>query len=119
MHWRVYAEEGLALCEVAIWIGGDDLSVEYAGQTLSRYDISLSSKKTRRSAKHSLHDVSNPRLFATRYQTSRPQLKLFELQDLLGNEGWLKTLRLEDYAPRKPRLPLALQEVLFAYLDAI
>lgn len=52
------------------WIGGDGLSVEYAGQTLSRYDVSLSSKRVQRSTKRLLEDVSNPRLFATRYGRS-------------------------------------------------
>ncbi len=118
-HWRVYAEEGLALCEVAIWIGGDGLSVEYAGQTLSRYDVSLSSKRTQRSAKLLLDDVSNPHLFATRYGRSRVQPRLFKLEEVLGKDGWLKALRLEDYAPWKRRGPQMLQEVLFSYLDAI
>ncbi len=40
-----------------------------------------------------------PRLFETIYQRSRPQLRLFEL-DALGEAGWLKSLRLKDYAPR-------------------
>ena len=30
-HWRVYAEEGLAHCEVAVWLGGGEMAVEYAG----------------------------------------------------------------------------------------
>lgn len=117
-HWRVYAEEGLALCELAIWIGNESLAVEYGGQTLSRYDVSLVSGKADR-AKRSLEDVSNPRLFATRYGRSRPQPRLFSLEEVLGEGGWLKAMRLEDYAPRRPRRPLALQDVLFPYLDAL
>jgi len=42
-HWRVYAEEGLACREVAVWLGDGEMAVEYVGQTLSRYDVSLSS----------------------------------------------------------------------------
>ena len=45
------------------------------------------------------------------------QLRLFAL-DALGESGWLKAMRLEDYAPRRPR-PRALQDVLFPYLDAL
>ncbi len=67
-------------------------------------------------AKRSLEDVSNPRLFATRYGRSRFQPKLFSLEEVLGEGGWLKA---EDYAPRRPRQPLALQDVLFTYLDAL
>ena len=73
-HWRVYAEEGLARCEVAAWLGDGEMAVEYGGRTLSRYDVSLS-----REAK--LEAVTNPRLFATQYRRSRPQLRLFEQQD--------------------------------------
>lgn len=35
-HWRIYGEEGLARCQVALWLGDDGLTVEYGGQTLSR-----------------------------------------------------------------------------------
>jgi hypothetical protein len=44
-----------------------------------------------------------------------PQLRLFALVDA----GWLKALKLEGYAPRRPRAPWALQEVLFSYLEAL
>lgn len=36
----------------------------------------------------------------------------------LGEAGWLKALRLADYAPRKLRRPLALQDTLFPYHKA-
>jgi hypothetical protein len=39
--------------------------------------------------------------------------------DTLGETGWLKALKLEGYAPCHPRGSLALQEALFAYLDAL
>jgi putative transposase len=110
-HWRVYGEEGLARCEVALWLGGDSLSIEYGGQTLSRYDVSLSSGSAK------LEAVRNPRLFVTEYRT--PQLKLFALEDGLGESGWLKALRLEDYILRPRVAPQALQQVLFSYLDAL
>jgi len=110
-HWRIYGEEGLARYEVTLWLGNDGLAVEYAGQTLSRYDVSLSSTETK------LEDVTNPRLFATRYRT--PQLRLFALEGALGEDGWLKALRLEGYAARARTKPAALQDVLFPYLDAL
>jgi transposase len=110
-HWRVYAEEGLARCEVAVWIGGSEMAVEYGGRTLSRYDVSLSRDTGK------LEDVTNPRLFATAYRS--PQLRLFELQDLLGDAGWLKALRLEGYTARIGRRPQALQPSLFPYLEAL
>jgi hypothetical protein len=47
------------------------------------------------------------------------QPRLFDLAEALGEEGWIKALRLADYAPRRPRQPEFLQEVLFAYTEAI
>ncbi len=108
-HWRLYAEEGLARCEVALWLGDESLAVEYAGRTLSSYDVSHS-----QGAK--LEDVTAPRLFATGYGT--PQPRLFAL-DALGEGGWLKALRLCRYAARSRNGPETLQEVLFSYLDAV
>ena len=64
-HWRVYAEEGLARCEVAVWARDGEMAVEYGGRTLSSYDVSLS-----REAK--LEAVTNPRLFATQYNEVGP-----------------------------------------------
>jgi hypothetical protein len=107
----VYGEEGLARCEVALWLGNEGLSVEYGGRTLSRYDVSFSPGSGK------LEDVSNPRLFVTSYRT--PQLKLFALEEMLGEGGWLKALRLEEYAARIRQRPSALQQTLFAYLDAL
>jgi hypothetical protein len=112
-HWRVYAEEGLARREVAVWLGDEEMAFEYAGRTLSRYDVSLS----RDAAK--LEAITNPRLFATPYQRSRPELRLFDLQDSLGDAGWLKALRLKGYTIRNRRRPEALQHPLFPYLEAL
>jgi transposase len=110
-HWRVYAEEGLARCEVALWLGDDGLVVEHGGLTLSRYDVSFSGGGRR------LEAVTNPRLFATGHRS--PQLKLFALGEALGEGGWLKALRLEAYTTRSPKAPEVLQGVLFSYLGAL
>ncbi len=109
-HWRVYAEEGLARCEVALWLGDDGLAVEYAGQTLSLYDVSLSGAMK-------LEDVANSLGFATGHRS--PQPRLFALEETLGEGGWLKAMKLEEYAVRTRRSPIALQQALFPYLDAI
>jgi hypothetical protein len=107
----VYAEEGLARCEVAVWPGDGEMAVEYGGRTLSRYDVSFSRDAA------TLEAVTNPRLFATPYATTQP--KLFTLEDALGEGGWLKALRLEEYAPRKSHRPILLQQVLFSYVDTL
>jgi len=77
-HWRLYAEEGLARQPVAVWLGNDGLSVEYGGQTLSSYDVSLSEDTK-------LREVTNPRLFVTRYRT--PQLRLAAQARSSGSSG--------------------------------
>jgi hypothetical protein len=59
---------------------------------------------------------SRPRLFGTTAIVAQP--RLFGL-DALGETGWLKALKLEGYAPRRPRGPMALQQALFPYAEAI
>jgi hypothetical protein len=47
-------------------------------------------------------------------------MRLFGLlAQTLGEDGWLKVLRLDNYAPRSSRRPQMLQQVLFTYTDAI
>lgn len=106
-HWRVYGEEGLARSQVALWLGTDNLTVEFAGETLSRYEVAYSPAAGR------LREVKRPRLFETRYRHTL-QLRLFDLEDLLGESGWLKAIKLYEYADRGPRRSQALQEALFA-----
>ena len=96
---------------MALWLGNDGLVLEYGGDALSRYDVSFSSGETH------LEAVTNPRLLATRYRT--PQLKLFALDDVLGEDGWLKALRLDGYALRSRGTPEMLQHALFSYLEAL
>jgi putative transposase len=112
-RWRVYAEEGLACLPVALWLGEDDLTVQYGADTLSSYDVSFSPGETK------LRAVTNPRLFATRHQRNWPQLKLFGLEEALGEGGWLKALELEEYASPPRNKAKMLQGALFPYLEAL
>ena len=116
MNWRVYAEEALANRDVALWLGGDDLFVEYAGETLSRYEVEY------RPRDGGLREVRRPELFETTHRRSWPQLRLFRLEDALGEDGWLKALRLEAYALRgrhRSQEEEALQQRLFPYSEAL
>ena len=92
-HWRIYGEEALAGREAALWLAADSLTVEHAGEPLSRYEVKVESGT----------GIRQPRLFAL---------------DALGEGGWLKALRLEGYAPRSPRRPKGLQQALLAYHEA-
>lgn len=110
-HWKIYAEEGLARREVTLWLAPEVLTVEFAGENLARYDVEYSAWTK------NLREVKRPQLFESSYRVAIAQLRLFELE-ALGESGWLKALRLENYALRKPRQSQMLQEVLFSHLDA-
>ncbi len=101
MHWRVYGAEALAAREAALWLDEENLTVEYQGEALSRYEIALQAETGK------LREVKSPQLFETAHRSL--QLRLFDLSDIL----WLRALRANDYAPRRPFRPQALQQALF------
>ena len=84
--------------------------VEHAGEALSRYEVESLPGTNK------LRAVTNPKLFETSYHQA--QLGLFQL-NYLGDSGWLKALKLEEYSPRRLQRSQALQDVLFPYLDAL
>lgn len=93
---------------MTLWLGPDVLSIEYAGDTLARYDVGYSARTDR------LREVKRPRLFETAHRRGSTQPRPFELA-ALGETGWLKALRLNGYAPRRPVRPRGLQEALFPF----
>lgn len=105
-HWRLYGEEGLPKKEATVCLEAEHLTLEYRGQPLSRYDVRFVA------GSEELRAIMRPRLFETSF--ALPQLRLFEL-DALGNEGWLKAIKLEGYTPRRSGQRRALQQSLFAY----
>lgn len=117
-HWKNYGEEGLARREVTLWLGPEVLSVEFAGDTLARYDVEYPSGTVTATdgARGCLRKVKKPRLFATRHRSA--QLRLFTL-DVLGETGWLKALKPDQYVPRKLQRPVSVQQALFAYAEAL
>ncbi|MBA3475098.1 MAG: hypothetical protein H0T57_18060 [Rubrobacter sp.] len=100
------------LGKAALWLQEKSLMLEHAGETLSRYEVEPLPGSDK------LRDVGGPTLFENSHRRKRPQARLFGLQEVLG-DGWLKALKLEEYAPRGPRRPHALQEVLFPYAEAL
>jgi hypothetical protein len=111
-HWKVYGEEALAGREAALWLASESLTVEHAGEPLSRYEVRVEPNTGE------LRSVARPRLFENTHRLNRPQRRLFPL-DELGESGWLKAMRLEGYAPRSPRRPTSLQQALFPYAEAL
>lgn len=116
MRWRIYAEEGLAGKEADLWLLEKTLTVEYAGEPLSAYEVDHDPAGGR-GGSGGLLAFGEPILFETPFAPG--QMRLFGLAEDLGEGGWLKALRLEDYAPRTARRPDLLQQVLFSYMDAI
>ena len=111
-RWRLYGAEALAGEVAALWLQERTLMLEHAGETLSRYEVERIPGSDR------LRDVGKPALFEASRRRSLPQARLFALEEALG-DGWLKALKLGEYAARRPRRPEALQGVLFPYLDAL
>jgi transposase InsO family protein len=115
MRWRLYAEEALAGAEAELWLVENTLTVEHAGEPLSAYEVAYEAQGGRGGSGRLL-EVSKPTLFETPFAPS--QMRLFGLAETLGEGGWLKALRLEDYVARRPRRPQALQQALFPYHEA-
>ncbi len=115
-RFRLYAEEGLAGQQVAVWVQEDSLTVEYGGEALSRYEVECD-PPVGVSSVGRLRGVRGHTLFET--SIIPPQLRLFDLGEALGEEGWMKAIKLDEYAPRLPRRPDKLQQVLFSYMEAI
>ncbi len=104
-HWRLYGERGLAGAEAAVWILGNDLTVEYATDTLAQYHVTYEPDECH------LRDVTDPRLFETRYPSPQPFLAA------LAAVEWHPALRLPRYARRRARAAGAGQEPLFVLDD--
>src|SRR5918994_1802008 len=115
MRWRLYAEEALAGAEAELWLVENPLTVEHGGEPLSAYEVAYDAEGGRGGSGRLL-EVSKPTLFETPFALG--QMRLFGLAETLGEDGWLKALRLEDYAARRPRRPQALQQALFPYHEA-
>lgn len=115
-RFRLYAEEGLAGQQVAVWVQEDALTVEYGGEALSRYEVACDSAAGVSSVGR-LQEVKGYTLFET--SIILPQLRLFDLGKALGEGGWIKAIKLNEYAPRLPRRPDKLQQVLFSYAEVI
>ncbi len=99
-HWRLYGERGLRGEQVAVWLYAEHLTVAFADEPLARYTVRYQPNK-----KH-LRAVTAPELFETPFRS--PQLPLWEL----GNEEWLKVLRVPEYAPRRRHVSRHIQATL-------
>src|SRR5215218_1484320 len=126
------SEEVEGRSQVVLWLGAESLTAEFAGETLTRYEVVYSPAAggsvggsvggsiggSIGGSGGRVREGKNPRLFATRYHHS-PQLRLIGLEDVLGEAGWLKAMRIEEYARRNTRQTGTLQGALFSYASTI
>ncbi len=117
-RFRLYAEEGLAGTEVVVWVAEDALTVEYGGEALSRYEVECDPAAGASSVGR-LRRVKGHTLFETSFASPAKPLRLFDLDEVLGEDGWMKFLKLNEYAPRQSRRHHELQQVLFPYMEAV
>ena len=102
--------------EVAVWVAEDELTVEYDGEVLSRYEVECE-PATSMGTVGRLRKVKGHTLFES--SIISPQLRLFDLNEVLGEKGWMKVLKLNEYTPRQPRLTDDLQQALFTHTEAV
>ncbi len=101
-HWRVYGERGLAGERAAVWLYGENLTLEYADEPLARYKVRYQPDR-----KHLL-GVTEGQLYDTPHRS--PQPPLWEL----GDGEWLKVLKVAEYTTRRRRDAALVQAQLFA-----
>jgi putative transposase len=104
-HWRFYGERGLAGAEAAVWVFGNELTIEHATDTLAQYRL-VGGQDGR-----SIREVLEPRLLETRYPSPQPFLPP------LGTVSWQPAIRLTRHAPRPRRVAIADQPALFVVDD--
>jgi putative transposase len=104
-HWRFYGERGLVGAEAAVWVFGNDLTVEYAADTLAQYRVAHAQDG------RAIREVTEPRLFESRYPSPQPFLAPLE------TVVWRPAMRLPRYAARSRRAPSAVQIRLFTFDD--
>lgn len=90
-HWRLLGERGLTGERAAVWVDGEQLTIEYAADTLAQYRVTVEANDRR------LQAVDEPRLFTTGHQSPQPFLP--ELADL----EWRPALPAVPYRPRRTR----------------
>ncbi len=91
LHWRFYAEHGLAGKTILVWLYEGALRLEYETVLLARYSV-----VHERDGKH-IREVTQARLAATRFRSL--QVALFEME----SADWLRYVRVPPYAPRQRR----------------
>ncbi len=104
-HWRFYGERGLSGAEASVWVLGNDLTVEYAADTLAQYRVAYAQDN------RAIGAVTEPRLFETRYPSPQPFLRAF------AAVAWQPAVRLRPYRARLPRRPDSMAQAALFQLE--
>ncbi len=99
-RWRIYGEEGLVGRPVAVWLYQEQLTIEFAEQALAHYSVKYAPDQ-----KH-LREVFAHQLLVTQYRS--PQLRRWDL----GDDEWLKVVRVPQVAQRKHARVMGVQGTL-------
>lgn len=99
-QWRIYGEYGLAHQTAVVWLYGETLTVACGETALAVYRVSY------QPGLKQLRTITEPQLFDTRYRS--PQQPLWEL----GEEEWLKVVRVQPVMRQTRRAPMGEQAVL-------
>ena len=67
-HWRLNGEEALAGREAALWLAAESITLEHAGEPLSRYEVNVEAGTGK------LRSVGRSRLFETSAAVAQPRL---------------------------------------------
>ncbi len=102
--WKVYGERGLAGERAAVWLYGENLTLEFADEPLSRYKVAYQPDNSH------LRAIGEPQLYDTPYRSLQPPL--WEL----GDGDWMKVLPVPGYAPRKQHPVVGMQHSFVAVL---
>ena len=98
-HWRIYGERGVTGRRAFVWLAEEYLTVQFAAEPLAQYRVAYERDHK------SLRDLTEPRLFETRYRS--PQPPLLELRA----EDWRLMFRLPDPTPRRRQHPAPLVQL--------
>lgn len=80
---------------LVVWVAEDALSVEYGGEALSRYEVECA-PAAGASSVGGLRRVKGHTLFETSFASPAKPLRLFDLDEVLGEDGWMKFLKLNE-----------------------
>jgi hypothetical protein len=99
--WRLYGERGLVKQPAAVWLCGETITLEHDDEPLSQFTAHFAPDK-----RH-FTEVSDPRLFETRFES--PQPFLWDMSDI----EWRLVRRARPYRLRRKRAAPDLQLSLF------